>query len=445
MSKFAGLSGGTALGVGGAAVAAALGLALYFGGVIGPSEPEPAAPAALTEPQPTEPQPTEPQAETAAPEQPQAAASPEIAEDPAPAPAVAALPAPPSIDTFRLDGSGGLLISGRAAPGWTVDVLIDDASLAQIGADGAGQFADFLTLAPSDQPRVLSLRMTAPDGGDPIASTEQIIIAPTPPPAVAATTPEPAEPAEPETAAQAAAPQAEPAEGAAEASVSVPAETTATLTPSEPAEGAVEDTAPMTAPAEATAALAQAEPAEPAQTTIIKTDSTGVTILQAPEPASPAPEVMSVVALDAITYDEAGQVQLSGRGQGQGFVRVYLDNKPITTSRIAAGGNWRSDLPQVDTGVYTLRIDEVDATGQVTSRVETPFKREEEAVLAEAGALSQDKQVQVVTVQPGSTLWAISREAYGDGLLYVRVFEANSDRIRNPDLIYPGQVFTLPE
>ena len=50
-----------------------------------------------------------------------------------------------------------------------------------------------------------------------------------------------------------------------------------------------------------------------------------------------------------------------------------------------------------------------------------------------------------VTVQKGDTLWAISRESYGEGVLYVRVFEANRDRIRNPDLIYPGQVFTIPE
>jgi len=40
---------------------------------------------------------------------------------------------------------------------------------------------------------------------------------------------------------------------------------------------------------------------------------------------------------------------------------------------------------------------------------------------------------------------AISREHYGEGILYVRVFEANRDRIRDPDLIYPGQVFALPD
>jgi nucleoid-associated protein YgaU len=50
-----------------------------------------------------------------------------------------------------------------------------------------------------------------------------------------------------------------------------------------------------------------------------------------------------------------------------------------------------------------------------------------------------------VTVQPGFTLWGIATERFGEGRMYVQVFEANRDSIKNPDLIYPGQVFTLPQ
>ncbi len=49
-----------------------------------------------------------------------------------------------------------------------------------------------------------------------------------------------------------------------------------------------------------------------------------------------------------------------------------------------------------------------------------------------------------VTVQPGFTLWGIAEGQLGDGIRYVQVFEANKDKIRDPDLIYPGQVFTIP-
>lgn len=197
---------------------------------------------------------------------------------------------------------------------------------------------------------------------------------------------------------------------------------------------------------------AEAAPAAEAQApAVLLADDQGIRVIQPAETAEAAPEVMANVALDSITYNAEGDVLLTGRGAGQGFVRIYLDNTPITTSRIAADGTWSVQLPQVDTGVYTLRIDQVDGEGTVTSRIESPFKREapevvaavqaEEAVRAEAQG---GNLVSLRTVQPGATLWAIARESYGEGVLYVKVFEANRDRIRDPDLIYPGQVFVVP-
>ena len=90
------------------------------------------------------------------------------------------------------------------------------------------------------------------------------------------------------------------------------------------------------------------------------------------------------------------------------------------------------------------------------SRIETPFKRESPDVLQppqDPNAVAQGDTadggpvplIRAVTVQQGDTLWAISRARYGDGVLYVRVFEANRGDIRDPDLIYPGQVFKLPQ
>ena len=83
----------------------------------------------------------------------------------------------------------------------------------------------------------------------------------------------------------------------------------------------------------------------------------------------------------------------------------------------------------------------MDASGAVTARVESPFLRESPDVLAAAAG---DGPVSSVTVQPGNTLWAIARGRYGRGIEYVRVFEANRDRIRDPDLIFPGQRLDVP-
>jgi nucleoid-associated protein YgaU len=47
-------------------------------------------------------------------------------------------------------------------------------------------------------------------------------------------------------------------------------------------------------------------------------------------------------------------------------------------------------------------------------------------------------------VSRGDSLWRISRATYGAGTQYAVVYKANRDRIRNPNRIYPGQIFVLP-
>jgi nucleoid-associated protein YgaU len=50
----------------------------------------------------------------------------------------------------------------------------------------------------------------------------------------------------------------------------------------------------------------------------------------------------------------------------------------------------------------------------------------------------------VVTVEPGDTLWALSQEAYGDPEQWPRIFQVNRTQIEDPDLIYPGQDLRIP-
>jgi len=79
----------------------------------------------------------------------------------------------------------------------------------------------------------------------------------------------------------------------------------------------------------------------------------------------------------------------------------------------------------------------VDGGGGVVARVETTFSREPVRV-AQAGE-------ELVIVQPGNSLWRIARRTYGHGLQYSVIYQANREQIRDPDLIYPGQVFELPK
>lgn len=352
-----------------------------------------------------------------------AAATPE----PAPATAPAA-----AIDTVRAESDGSVVVAGSAPAGASVAIMVDGKEAGKAVPDASGKFAAFLTLGPSAAPRVLTLMAAMPDGSTAKAPAE-VILNPTPPaPAAVASATEPST-AEPGTATTAG------------ASASTATEATAAATP-EPA-------------ATAGAATGAATGAAP-----LVADESGVTKLTA---AAPVPEVV----IDTIGYDTLGNVDIAGRGAAEGFVRLYVDNGLQATAPLATDGKWRVKLTSVAAGVHQLRADQVDRTGKVTSRAETPFQREEPAKVAaattaaapppaapadttgagapagttaEAPAAAPATQATIITVQPGFTLWGIARKSYGDGLLYVRVYDANKDQIRDPDLIYPGQVFTVP-
>ncbi|MFT4961936.1 MAG: nucleoid-associated protein YgaU, partial [Paracoccaceae bacterium] len=202
-----------------------------------------------------------------------------------------------------------------------------------------------------------------------------------------------------------------------------------------------------------------AEPAAPAPVAVLRADAEGVELLQpatVPDPADVIPLV-----LDTIGYSDTGNVLLSGRATPDSVIRIYLDNSAITDLTVKANGRWRGEMDGIEPGLYTLRLDALDAAGKVLSRLETPFVRESPedlrppvpVVIADTNGVAGTSPtvatapppIRLVTVQTGDTLWAISRERYGDGVLYVKVFEANRHHIRNPHLIYPGQVFAIPD
>lgn len=54
------------------------------------------------------------------------------------------------------------------------------------------------------------------------------------------------------------------------------------------------------------------------------------------------------------------------------------------------------------------------------------------------------KKAQTYTVKKGDCLWVIAKKYYGNGSLYPKIHQANKDKIKNPNLIYPGQVLTIP-
>ncbi|MEW2913413.1 LysM peptidoglycan-binding domain-containing protein [Leisingera sp. JC11] len=370
----------------------------------------------------------------------------------------------PELDLVRVDSDGAAVIAGRAQEGVQVSVLLDGEVLEQLEVPAGGEFVSLTTIAPSADARVVSL--LAEHDGKQTASGASFILAPVSPVAAAGGDEDPAE--EQVAALDEETPAAELEETAQTGeTLSVP-EPDAVEPPEETAEAAdgVQDAEDTAAPAgdgqeaveTASAGSSQKDPELAAESdarqpqgqavAVLRADQDGVEVVQ---PAVPAdPELNKEVALDAISYNGTGGVELTGRARPQSRVRVYVDNQVVAELDAAEDGRWNGLLEDVAPGVYTLRLDEIEtATGKVVSRLETPFKREAPEVLPKPERDAVPDQpaplVRAVTVQKGDTLWAISQEKYGSGFLYVRVFEANRGAIRDPDLIYPGQVFTIPE
>jgi len=183
--------------------------------------------------------------------------------------------------------------------------------------------------------------------------------------------------------------------------------------------------------------IAGRETAEPSQALAVKVAKDGQgagVVLQKPTPS--AKENIFSISIDSIDYGDSGKLFISGRAAAGGLLQIYLNNGLIGRVRAGGDGGWRmSPQSVIAPGDYSLRADQVDAAGKVLARIEIPFTRAESP---------KEKNAATVIVQPGNSLWRIARNTYGQGTQFTVIYEANAEQIKNPDLIYPGQIFTLP-
>lgn len=145
------------------------------------------------------------------------------------------------------------------------------------------------------------------------------------------------------------------------------------------------------------------------------------------------------LTLSTVDYDESGAVIFSGRSEPNARVRVLANGEVVGETRADTAGRWTVRAGSAFApGVYDLQVDQIDDEGRVTAVIALPFERAEPE---DAIAAQQSSRV---IVQPGNSLWRIARRLYGEGLQYTVIYEANREQIRDPNLIYPGQVFSAP-
>jgi len=406
--------------------------------------------------------------------------------------------APVTLDIVRIPPDGMTTVAGHAPADTDVVIYVDGVEVSRSTTNARGEFVALFDLMAADKVREMTVGVI--NDGKTTFAAASIVVAP----AVAAVDQGAAAVADTQVAATAGTARQETAPTAPDA-------VTAAATSNDAANATADRTG--TARVAATSAPMDQTP------TVLKADNEGVKVIQ--QAGSDA----TTVRIDALTYDPDGRVFASGRAPNGAIMRLYLDTVLAAETRAGADGQWRVELKDVAAGVYTLRADQIGPDGKVVTRAETPFKREDIAILAQiAGQAGQDSnaiatgpdatredtatadtasadatetteaptqvasgsggedgsavhdggtqdaavqgaavqapppasdpartetappsRIASITVQPGNTLWGIASDRYGDGFLFARVFDANKAQIRDPDLIYPGQVFVLPQ
>jgi nucleoid-associated protein YgaU len=193
------------------------------------------------------------------------------------------------------------------------------------------------------------------------------------------------------------------------------------------------------------------------------------------QPAAQKPMAAAVI-VETVETEPDGKLRVSGQASPGAAVRLYLNDSFVASVTAGADGRFAVTINKgVAPGSYRVRLDEVESnSGAVRARAEVPFNVPDTVVTASvpaqataskrpdivaaakppqlAAALPDGGSPSIVavpkivttTVSRGDSLWRLSRGANGAGTRYAVIYKANREQIRNPNLIYPGQIFVLP-
>jgi nucleoid-associated protein YgaU len=444
-------------------------------------------------------------APTPAASSPAPAAQPSAAK-PTPAVAAPSPASTPAFDVVRVEPSGDAVVAGRAAPGARVDLSDDGKAIGDVVANDAGQFVILPpAFSPGRHPLRLSAKVgdSAPQVSvvvvvDVAAPSAAVAAAPalTPSPAAAKPTPQ-------STVAVAATPTptSAPAPAPAASAVPTPTASAAASTPAPTASAAAATPSPAIVKPSPTApiavAVASVRPVDPAGLEAVGSAPPGARVRLRLNNAVLAEVVAGAdgewrltiergvtagdYVLEAAVVDAAGAVLARAESP---FVypqrEVVASAAPVASPALtsaappaaaeptpvasapaastlvastpaaltpaaptpaepaptaAASGEPTRSAPAPSAGVAAVPAPSAPAPAQSPAASETPVATAAHAVVAE---------VRAYTVVKGDNLWDLAVKYYGDGLRYADIFSANASQIRDPNLIYIGQIFVVP-
>jgi len=228
------------------------------------------------------------------------------------------------------------------------------------------------------------------------------------------------------------------------------------------------------------------EPAKDRPTVALMTPDKPTLVLS--QPAAPA-SVAVTTAVEAVDVEPNGKLHVSGRAHPGAVVRLYLNDSFVASATAGADGHLAVTINEgVAPGKYRVRLDELAInSASVRARAEVPLDVPDRTataaipatrvapiptqaapsqaatsqaattqgpqLAAAASTVLPDKytpsavvvpKITTMTVVRGDSLWRLSRQSLGRGERYALIYRANQKQIRNPNLIYPGQILVVP-
>ena len=144
------------------------------------------------------------------------------------------------------------------------------------------------------------------------------------------------------------------------------------------------------------------------------------------------------VAPRSILWQADGSLVVSGVSRGGVVVSAKTDRAAFGRAEVNANGEWKvAGQIDLDRARRMMRFELADEAGRVVASYELPVASRDLSLGLDGSRL--------VVVQRGDALWRIAYQSYGEGIKYVDIVRRNSAAIGDPDLIFPNQIFAIPE
>ena len=151
------------------------------------------------------------------------------------------------------------------------------------------------------------------------------------------------------------------------------------------------------------------------------------------------------IQIRSLSWENKSTLRLSGFASGGYSMRAYFDDQFIASIELDSAPTdnkayrWSmvAEALMQPNRNYPLLAELINKNGNV-------IKKSSINVSLEALAIGEDGS-EMMVIHKGDALWRIAYRAYGQGVRYVDIFKRNNERINDPNLIFPNQIFAIPD